>query len=323
MSRYLGRWVGVLCLWSVWAPTALAEKDSVTVRMDNDVVFGTDRQYTGGFKLFFTDGDYQVVDFMVAPLAWFFKRQNPDKINLWQTDQIELSSEVYTLQKKSSNGNEPIGNTAWTNIAFRRFYKFDSHHYTLDVRIGWIGPSSGGEEIQNTIHEVIGNQNGHGWDRQPPDQPTLQIAGENQNVVLQSEDQRFNLYRSLAVELGSPRTALSAGLGTFYAVNAEPVFSFTQLNHLSNDQHDWGWFVFANYTAAYEIYSVFQDGRLGADDPFTLEAASELVAEFQYGGGVVYDEVSVTFSGTSMNQYYKNQTEDIFRFASLTVTFPF
>lgn len=316
---------------SVYAPSvwsAHLNDARVTVQMDNDILFGTDRQYTAGFNVYLTEGNMNSVDWLMSPVERLLSSGDAMEDAVWTTDQIEFGVHLYTLRQKPTklHPDGVVGNSAWTYLNFRRFYRYDTRHFTMDWRFGWIGESNGGEAMQNGVHAIIGNSDVKGWDKQPPDQPTLQWAIEDQNVMYRSdetpEDGQFNFYRSLSATIGSPQTTLSAGLGMYYAVNAEPVFAYNRLNHLNVDQRDWGWFVFANAGLSYDVYNLYRDGRLFTDDKSDLEEANTFFPSAQYGGGLVYNEISFTLTGTSMGQFYQDQTENVFRFASFTVTFP-
>jgi len=292
----------------------------ITVQLDNDVVFGTDRQYTGGFEVRWTEDQIAFVEAFISP----FERFLPDKhiSGFKQADQLMVGAQLYTLQQKTEQGNETVSNSAWTHIDWRRFYWYGKNQSVLDFRAGWIGPSSGGRQMQDSIHQLIGNDNASGWDKQVPDQPTLQVGFENRHAVFTTKDERFRLVHSLSGVVGSPQIYAAAGIGMQYGVNMKAVMSFNRLNYMETPEKGFGWLVFVDASARYEAYNAFRDGRLFVDERTSLKPANDFIPSMQYGAGFVYNGVSIVFSGSAFGKFYREQTEDVFRFASLIISFP-
>ncbi len=294
----------------------------LSFQADNDIVYGTDRQYTGGVNVRWTnENGIGLVNWLIDPIE---KAALPKKgeRRFQKTDQLELSTQIFTLEKRTDSGLESAGNTAWTHFDWRRFYHYGRHQSLLSFSVGWLGPASGGREIQDGIHSVIGNSNASGWDNQLPDQPTLQIGFDNQYFLFDPQlEPHFQMYRSLSIMVGSPETALNAGVGAYYGDGARPVMSFNTFNHVMNTGKGFGWFVFADISAQYQIYNVLRDGRLFTKDDTGLKPANEVIPSGQYGGAMTWNGFYVLFAGSVFGQFYRDQPEEAFRFASLVVGF--
>ena len=312
-----------LILWVSLTSTVLtgplASAGQINIQLDNDVVFGTDRQYTGGFEVRWTEDQIPLVDALLSPFESFLPSKKISGFK--QADQLAVCTELYTLQQKTEYGNEAVSNSAWTHIDWRRFYWYGKNQSILDFRAGWIGPSSGGRQIQDGIHSLIGNDNASGWDKQVPDQPTLQVGFENRHKFFTTQDDGFKVAHSLSGVVGSPEIYAAAGVGMQYGVNMEAVMSFNRLNHLVIPEKGFGWLVFMDASVRYEAYNAFRDGRLFIDERTRLKPANDLIPSVQYGAGFVFNEISVVLSGSSFGKFYREQTEDVFRFASLIVSF--
>lgn len=314
--RTLILWVSLTCI-ALAAP--LASAGQINIQLDNDVVFGTDRQYTGGFEVRWTEDRIPLVEALLSPFESFLPGKNISGFK--QADQLAVCTELYTLQQKTEHGNEAVSNSAWTHIDWRRFYWYGKNQSILDFRAGWIGPSSGGRQIQDGVHQLIGNDNASGWDRQVPDQPTLQVGFENRHKFFTTQDDAFKVAHSLSGVVGSPQIYAAAGIGMQYGVNMEAVMNFNRLNHLIIPTKGLGWLVFMDASVRYEAYNAFRDGRLFIDERTSLKPANDFIPSVQYGAGFVYNEISVVLSGSSFGKFYREQTEDVFRFASLIVSF--
>lgn len=302
-----------------------AEETHLTFQLDNDLIFGTDRQYTGGFKVLWSQPSIPPVTWLFSPLDSLMRSNDSwlsDK-TITQIDQMGFTTEVYTLQRKTENTQIPIGNTAWIHTDIRRLYQSDPVQTTIALNLGWFGPDNRGEDLHNGIHSVIGNHDVPGWNKQPPNRLTAQVSIDYQTKFFQSRQQTFNLFHSFTADIGTPFTGLGFGLGGYYAVNAQPIFSFNSLNQPSLNHQGTGWFVYSCWSAEYDYYNEFLDERFFTDESFILEESNLLRPTLEYGAGFIYDKFALSLHGTSIGQFYKGQTEDIFRFASLTLTFPF
>lgn len=306
-----------------WSFSAQASNGLLTMQTDNDVLFGTDSQYTGGLFFKLTQHKLKPVDFAISPLVRLFGHKNALNSSHQRTDQISAGGKIYTLQKTTPTGPQYFANTAWLYVDLKRFYTFPDHLYYFNMRLGWIGPSNHGEEIHNFVHQLIGNKKAKGWQHQLHDQPTFQIAIERQQTLYQSKSDHLHFYGYTSAMVGSPETNMLGGLGTYYAVGAHPMFSFNKLDYLSLGQKNTGWFVFANVSAMYDFYHLFRDGRLLTDDKPKVSFNNLLRTQLEYGGGLAYQSFSVTLSATVRDKTFKLEAQNRFRFASLIFTIPF
>ncbi|MGC9385964.1 MAG: lipid A deacylase LpxR family protein [Hydrogenovibrio sp.] len=296
----------------------------LSVQLDNDILYGTDREYTGGFIVRWTDATgIGLVDGWASPLERLALSSDALQ-GVQKTDQLGLAMQIFTLEKHGDTRHDSAGNSGWAHIDLRRFYQYGRYQSVLGLRLGWLGPSSGGQEIQNGLHSIIGNDNASGWDHQVPDQPTLQVAFDQQ--VFLSEPQSHSggqLYGALSVVAGSPETAVSFGVGAYYADGARPVMRMNALDHVVDMGSGLGWFVFADVSAKYDIYNVFLDGRPFTEDDPNIEFANVVIPAAQYGGGLSFNHFYVVLSSSVLGQVYRGQPENHFKFASLYFGMPF
>jgi len=303
--------------------------DSFTIQLDNDLLFDTDREYTGGFKLYYNDEYLQFNDWLIEPLHRQIAKWLPQMQTLktHTYDQLETSMEIYTIKQKSNGKTlKSLTNTGWVSISSKRFYQYTHHNnlpafYHLGIRLGWIGPSSGGEQIQNGFHHMIGNQSEPGWDHQPYDQPTLQVSFERQKMFYQSALKAINAYYTTWGELGSPRTDLYMGLGGYWQHNAHPIFYHNRVNHIKNNQSGMGTFVFANLNGSYDFYNLMRDGRPFTHDEPTIPSLSPWRLKIRLGAGLVLGNSTFCFTITHWQQFYNQRPETAFHYASLAYSF--
>jgi hypothetical protein len=105
--------------------------------------------------------------------------------------------------------------------------------FSVEAKLGIIGPSAGGETIQNKFHDLIGQPQSSGWGTQIPDEVLLNVDAEFRR--------RFDLdstghgYRDLiargAVELGTMRTEALFGAQLRWGVNLDKSWGHTFIRH--------------------------------------------------------------------------------------------
>ncbi len=310
--RSLLLFIGV-SLYSVHAHAS----SNFTVHIDNDLIYGTDRDYTGGFKFKYTVDKSKVNQMVIKPFEGLF---DPFDLQLY-ADQFELSIEAFTLDKNRTTwGTDIMLNEAWTHVDLRRFYQRTEQKIGVDMVFGWLGSHSPGIDVQNQLHKLIGNGDTKEALHELPNQLTLQLGMDVMTDWFQVDD--WQAYHSTWLKLGSPLTQGYVGVGLLRAVNSQPVLMYNQLNHVRSNGQDLGYFYFGSAGMSYLVYSALVDGRLFANDK-TLIKRYRWVPMLQYGAGLSYQDFALSLSGNAIGQVYKDQPENVFRFASLTFTWFF
>lgn len=95
--------------------------------------------------------------------------------------------------------------------------------YSVEAKLGVIGPSAGGETIQNKFHELIGTAASAGWGTQTPDEVVVNVDAEFRRRF--DLDARGKGYRDLiartGVQLGTLRTEFILGAQFRWGVNLD------------------------------------------------------------------------------------------------------
>lgn len=162
-----------------------AEAGIITLQVENDVVSGTDRNYTNGLLLSylsppttaehisqriarripFLDEDNKL-RFGVGLGHNIFTPDNKDATALVSDDRpyaawLYLSLSLLSYQERTSRPGE-LG-----NVDFMQ---------TLALDLGVIGPAALGEQIQNNWHTLIGVEHANGWDNQLENEPGVNLT---------------------------------------------------------------------------------------------------------------------------------------------------
>jgi len=181
---------------------------SVKLYMENDLLSGQDSQYTGGSKI-------DVV----------YKIDNPDSLyNLLFVDDSKsycfrsfaIASQLYTPADLTKR--EPIYDdwsyAGWTYLESGIHKSSSKTLSSLIIRVGMVGPSAGGEEIQKTIHKWTGSTQPKGWNNQLYDELGINLTYlYKKRYEYETSDGWGVVYiPSVDVDLGNISTQASVGL---------------------------------------------------------------------------------------------------------------
>ncbi|OIQ84561.1 hypothetical protein GALL_336290 [mine drainage metagenome] len=217
-------------------PTQTVHWRGGTLRFENDLFAGTDRNYTNGVAIALASHDLEGrlrPDCLPGPLrlyARFLGRFDPDFRNnagaaqATQNVVLRFGQAMYTPEDRTRTDvipdDRPYAGLLYLGMAWnRRFLPGDSRYEILDTReltLGVIGPLSLAEQSQNLVHDLRGIDRFNGWGHQLHNEPAFELALER----------RFKPYRgngavqpgwgsdaigSYALRLGNIETAARAG----------------------------------------------------------------------------------------------------------------
>ncbi|KFN51422.1 lipid A deacylase LpxR family protein [Arenimonas composti] len=154
-------------------------------RLDNDVWGGThqDQGYTAGANLAWSSptGDLAEDDCLPAP-ARLAGRALPWLVGEGRTGNVTIAvtQAIYTPMDRDRTDvileDRPYAGI--TTFAFAINVRDGDRLATTQLRLGLVGPSARGEEIQGAIHGLFGRNTFAGWDNQLRDEPVIQLGHE-------------------------------------------------------------------------------------------------------------------------------------------------
>ena len=197
-----------LLLSSAFAQSNEWELYHVKVYMENDLIAQQDSQYTGGakvdviYKIENPDGLYNLL------------LLNDSKVYLFRS--FAFASQLYTpadLEEK-----EPIYND-WSYAAWT-YFEVGVHKSTyktlnsLLLKVGIVGPSAQGKEVQTAIHKWTGCETPEGWDNQLYDELGIDMTYIYKQRYEYENDKRLGIsvVPSFEADLGNISTKASLGL---------------------------------------------------------------------------------------------------------------
>lgn len=141
-----------------------------------------------------------------------------------------------------------------------------------ELRLGWVGPSIRGEQLQNAVHRVIDAPRFRGWAHQLHDEPLLELA-QYRTQRWQPAGRSTDLLGHWGVRLGTLQTSAFAGLEWRFGSNLRDDGGSAPLKPGSNEvaetswnplgQTRWTWFLTAGARAV--AWDLSLDGNVFHD----------------------------------------------------------
>jgi len=212
--------------------------------IDNDMIFGSDDKYTGGFQVgWMSDalGESEKGSFQygyVKGMSDLLRAVYPFELSgMKQSGAISLQGIAITPE--DTNETEPVyddvpymGSTALTASLF--IWNENIFHEAL-ITLGIMGPSSGAESVQKGLHRFFRIDEPKGWDNQVPDRLLFQtgyVMGTRQYAGRVAERYTFEWFNSLSVNAGS--SYVGAGGGTAVRIGENVPKNFVTISGIVN-----------------------------------------------------------------------------------------
>lgn len=305
--------------------------DYFGLSFENDVFYDEDGGYSNGVLFNWGYYDVDALDDKSLP-AWIAYLTDKTYLTTPKDRQysvrysighlVQTSTEIKTSELMEEDAPY-VGMFAWEVNAIA----FDEHvSDDLSLTLGIVGPAAGGEQVQSTIHGLIGANDPKGWDHQI-----------NNEFVFRLQAKR--LWRSFVVPLGSTEmdviTGVNAGFGNLLSdanagvgirwgqqlqssFSSSSPFVVQKFNGLDSTPN--GWFLFANISGSYVLNDIFINGNTFSDshsvDLIHWQAGASVGAQLNlYNWNFIYSMIYTT-------DQYTTQSEDT-RLGTITITYNF
>ena len=300
------------------APLAHAQevkKPAVTsLTVENDKFGGgTDRNYSNGLRIERVSG----ADEIFPALEWV-----ADRIPFLDLERQELrqgfalSHVIFTPEDKTLVVPDPTDRpyAGWLFASGTIVGSSANTQDTLQVNLGIVGPSAGGEFVQNNFHRVIGVAEAQGWPNQLRDEAGIEIIVQRLHrfpgptLPLGVET---DLGFDVGGALGNVRTYASSGLtarigwdldSSFGPPRIRPALSGAGEFIPGTDANPMGGYVFIGASGRAIGRDMFLDGNLFRDGP-RVDDRKDFVGDLQAGLAIHYRQVQLAFT-------YVNRTEE-------------
>ena len=320
---------------SAQAPAPAANDPSVwTLQGENDSFSlgtkgSTDKYYTSGLRLGWTTPSRLVPDTLKG-LATTLWGQGETRMS------VDLTHQIYTPIATRSR-NPPLGDRPYAGVLMAHFGLLqDGKTQTgYDIRsalvlgLGIVGPGAGGENIQNSFHELIGQRSARGWSTQLRNEPLVQITSERtwRIPIATLGPLETDWLPSLTASVGNLRAYLQTGAMIRIGSNLQADYGPTRIRPgvTGGDYYTspapLAWYLF-----------VGADGRAVAHD-LTLEGNTwatsrsvrrqPFIGELSAGLGVIFHGVRLTYVHRFQSQEFRRQSGGLHQTGSLALSVRF
>jgi hypothetical protein len=314
-------------LWLAGSAHAAAPAGSdgtLTVRLENDALNGTDRYYTAGQSIGWTGpvGDVPDVLGQLGRRLWGDGQQ---RISLGLTQL--LFTPANTQISPPDPKDRPYAGLLLGGVSL--IQDTPTRRDVLRVDLGVIGPDALGEQVQNGFHHLIGDTTNRGWSDQLPNQPVVELIAQRiWRVRLGvAGPLEIDMLPELTGSVGTWRVAGEAGamLRIGQRLGADFGAPRIQPGLTGDDAYEtarrFAWYAFVGADGQAVAWDETIEG-----EPFasTRHVALEpLLGEAEIGVAVIVHGVRASFTHVMQTQSFRGQSGGVFWFDSLTVSVPF
>ncbi|NRA30212.1 MAG: lipid A deacylase LpxR family protein [Parvularculaceae bacterium] len=166
--------------------------------LENDWAGGSDKNYSGGWQFSRTA----------------ILRKRPGRTKFLQ---IAAAQQFYTPQydfaRRALPDQHPYGALLYGEAKLAFDGGDGKAIDIIGLKIGTIGPSAQGEEVQNFVHDLIGQRQSRGWDNQIGNQTFAQLTAERRWIARETNVGRFELdiVPQVGIAVGNALMAAEAG----------------------------------------------------------------------------------------------------------------
>lgn len=294
------------------ADRAVRDRGMISLVVENDLFGGTDRNYSNGLRL---EWVRPADDF--NPWLRRAARTQPfvDLDGIELRDGFAVSHTLYT-PRDITLAVPPADDHPYAAHLSVQFFAAASEansENTVIIDIGLIGPSAGGEFIQESWHQLIDGEEPRGWDAQLKDEIVFAISGQRavRHTGRNIGPLELDALTHAGLTLGTLRTSASAGATVRAGFGLDQAFAPPRLrpaigpSSLYRPGEGVAGYVFAGVGAYGVARDVFLDGNT-----FTDSASVEkyfAVADLQAGAAIHAGRYRLAFTYIVRTEQFQGQ----------------
>jgi lipid A 3-O-deacylase len=306
-------------------PLGLSDlQPTLGIRIDNDALGGDgqDRGYTNGLQVTVRTGNLQgFAQPECLPLAVRTVDRVVHSLYPGALDQKNVLFGVYhgvftPADHKTTElvvGDRPYAAVLLFGAGYN--VRRGAGLHTTHLRLGIVGPSARGEQLQNGLHKVIGANEYRGWRNQLHDEPVLQLLHARLRRV-EFASAPWGLEADLIGHwggaLGNFATYANAGAEWRFGRNLSTDFGTDPLRAESENvargdapAQRWAWHAFLSFDARAVLRNITLDGNTWKDSHGV--AKRRWGADFGYGVAVVHGSWKLVLSQYLRTREFEEQ----------------
>ena len=307
---------------------------------ENDVLAGTDQNYTAGFRFSMTNPPVgknaacRLSHWLGKNVLRTIDGAAPVKVGF----EVALGQSMFTpedrLETRPLPDQHPYAGYLYLELASFALHEpesflksFDAQIFdTFNIQLGIVGPAAGAEWVQDNIHDLINDDKLGGWDNQLQNEPALAISVERKYMIpLINPDNEegfgIDIVPNVGVTLGNVLVQASAGASlrmgwalkkSFGPARVRPAIGGASIYDSAAKVSG---FVFASAGGRLVGHNIFLDGNTFQDSLSVQKRP--LVDDVQAGLVLKLYDVIIAFTVVSRGQEFVTQ-RDRQRFGALS-----
>lgn len=289
---------------ATFAPQASAEpKGVISLTSENDLFGGTDRNYSNGLRIERVSPADRVHP-LLRETAELIPGLDLERVSLRQG--FALAHAIYTPEDIAAEIPDPDDRpyAAWLHASATVVASDENTQDVLQLNLGVVGPSAGGEFVQANWHELINGVDPLGWGSQLKDEPGVEVIAQRVQL-LEGFTLPFGLETDYGVHLGGAignvRTYVATGGIARIGFDLDADFgpprirpALTGAGEFKPSQ-DLGGYIFVGVEGRAVARDIFLDGNTFRDSA-SVSGRRDFVGDFQTGVAVYLGDVQVAFT---------------------------
>ena len=216
--------------------STIVRADSWQILHDNDMLFDSDDHYSAGVQISWMSDSFEGNSSKESPYVEFLS-DTAEKLGVsldGRNRSGSISIQELIITPNDLKQSEPIYNDVpyigllSSSFSLLSWDDDDIDEYSLTI--GLLGPHSGAEQLQKTVHKIVGSTEPQGWDNQLGTKMIVQIGhmhGVKHYIQEYNEARRFEWLNSYYVDIGNFYTGLGLGSAVRYGENIPSNFAST------------------------------------------------------------------------------------------------
>jgi len=309
---------------AAWAAGAPDDSGAIwSLSLENSSITPTtpaDRNYTNGIGLNWTSAPGAMPDALAGFSHWLWG-SGSDRLSLG------IFQQIFTPDDTTSNPANPFQRPYAGYLALHSGLIDDQPNVenTLSLDLGAVGEIALGEQVQNSFHRLIGQQQNKGWGSQLHDEPTLEISGGRTwrvplgNVAGLATD----VLPAVSVGVGNVMDYGEAGAVFRIGDNLDADFGPNRLPPSLEGStvfapHVTGWYVFLGGDGQAVAHNLFLQGNTFSSSPHVN--IYPLVGEFEAGVAIMVWGMRISYEQVFQSKTWHGQDGSIFSYGALQVS---
>ena len=321
--------------WVLWPACASAgdgpagdDRGVLTLLLENDLFFHTDRDYTNGVLAAYTTAPDDTPDWAVRAAR---------RLPLFPEGGIVRTSysfgqNMYT-PTDISLVNPPLTDRPYAGFLYGAIGLLADNGQQLDqlqLQFGMVGPASLAEQAQKFVHKIVHAGAPKGWDTQLKNEPGLVLIYERSwraYVSGKALGLSFDLDPHLGGAIGNVYDYVNAGVmvrigfelpNDYGPMRIDPAMPGANFYEPQDD--GFSWYLFAGMDGRAIARNLFLDGNSFVNSRSVDKLP--LVGDLQFGAAISYARVRIAFTHVFRTKEYRTQP-GVDQFGAVSLSFRF